>query len=214
MLLLIPSDNAVARWLSSDGVRFSAWANRYVAGSGLGAASIIETDNSGSAGEGDIAVDLSGNAILVWEQFGPSYGNWNIWVNRYTAPDISSPSLSLTGPLDGSSTSTPFVTVSGTIEPGVHLVVNGVVVEAGPDGSFQFRLPLSQGTNIINVTAVDASGNKATISRTVFYSDPIPGLQTSQLVLGLIAAVLAVTLGGVILLYRKLSKGARGQGLF
>ena len=83
------SGNAIAVW-EQDGdpspgvneVRNDIWANRYTAGSGWGTATLIETDNAGTAYSPQIAVDAGGNAIAVWEQFdGAHY--FNIWANRY-----------------------------------------------------------------------------------------------------------------------------------
>ena len=75
--------NAMAVWGQSDGTRYNAWANRYVAGTGRGTATLIETDNAGNAGYPSIAMDTSGNAIAVW---GQSDGiRSNVLANRYGA---------------------------------------------------------------------------------------------------------------------------------
>ena len=75
------SGNAVAVWQQSDGTRDNIWANRYVLGTGWGTAEIIETDDTGDAGRPQVAVDASGNAVAVWEQWDGS--RFNIWSNRY-----------------------------------------------------------------------------------------------------------------------------------
>jgi hypothetical protein len=62
------SGNALAVWYQSDGARTNIWVNRYVMGSGWGAATLIETDNAGTATSPQIAVDASGNALVVWSQ--------------------------------------------------------------------------------------------------------------------------------------------------
>ena len=61
------SGNAIAVWLQDDGTREDIWANRYVAGTGWGAAELIEVD-AGLVLDPQIAVDASGNAIAVWPQ--------------------------------------------------------------------------------------------------------------------------------------------------
>jgi hypothetical protein len=55
----------------------------FTTGDGVwGSAQLIETDNTGDAGSPRIAVDPSGNALAVWDQFeGPS---GNIWATRFT----------------------------------------------------------------------------------------------------------------------------------
>ena len=75
------SGDAIAVWGQSDGTRYNVWSNRYVVGTGWGIATLIETDDSGSASDLRVSVDGSGNAIAVWSQ---SDGvRDNIWSNRY-----------------------------------------------------------------------------------------------------------------------------------
>jgi hypothetical protein len=47
-----------------------------------GSAQFAETDNTGDAFRPEVAVDPSGNALAVWEQFDGTRGN--IWANRFT----------------------------------------------------------------------------------------------------------------------------------
>lgn len=73
--------NAIAVWSQYDGTRNDIWANRYVAGTGWGTATLIEADNAGTAQLPRVAMDSNGNAIAVWYQFD---GNrYNVWANRY-----------------------------------------------------------------------------------------------------------------------------------
>ena len=78
------SGNAVAVWTQSDGTRANIWANRYDAGTdSWGTAALIEADNSGNAIFPQVAVDASGNAVAVWQQFDGA--RFNIQANRYNA---------------------------------------------------------------------------------------------------------------------------------
>ncbi len=74
------SGNAVAVWAQSDSVRTNIWANRYSAGSGWGAAQLIESED-GWAYYADIGLDISGNAIAVWTQLDGTRNN--IRANTY-----------------------------------------------------------------------------------------------------------------------------------
>ena len=76
------SGNAIAVWQQADGPLFNVWANRYTPAAGWGAPALIETDNAGAAFNPQIAVDGSGNALAVWQQFDGT--NNNIWANRFT----------------------------------------------------------------------------------------------------------------------------------
>ena len=76
-----PNGNAIAVWGQYDGVRDNIRANRYVAGVGWMTPVLIETNDTGNAGEVEVAVDAAGNAIAVWEQFDGAI--YNIWANRY-----------------------------------------------------------------------------------------------------------------------------------
>ena len=78
------SGNALAVWYQFDGMRDNIWANRYTASTGLwGTATLIETNNAGVANNPQIAIDSSGNALAVWDQFDGTRNN--IWANRYSA---------------------------------------------------------------------------------------------------------------------------------
>lgn len=75
--------NAIAVWNQHDGTRSNIWANRYTAGSGWGAAQLIETDDAGDAQNPQLAFDSNGNAMVVWEQHDGA--RFNVVANRFTA---------------------------------------------------------------------------------------------------------------------------------
>jgi hypothetical protein len=80
--------NATAVWIQQNGGYFQeVWANRYNALTDTwGTAENIEIYNSNSSYSPNIAINASGNAIAIWTQSeNISYGNYNIWINRYTA---------------------------------------------------------------------------------------------------------------------------------
>ena len=78
-----PDGNGIAVWFQHDGTRNNIWANRYSAASATwGAAVLIETDNAGTAKNPEIAMDHSGNAIVVWYQSDGT--RYNILANRYS----------------------------------------------------------------------------------------------------------------------------------
>jgi hypothetical protein len=169
------SGNAIVAWALNDETvwKRSVWANRYVAGTGWEDPQLIEGE-SGDAKMPAIAVDSAGNAIAAWAQRGASYDN--VLANRFAAPDITPPPLTLSSPSDGMTTETPVVTVSGTTEPGAVVSVDGTLAAVGDDGGFSCDIALDEGSNTIVVTATDASGNYVSLSRTVVYDNPLVGL--------------------------------------
>ena len=77
------SGNAIAVWHQHDGISYNIYSNRYVVGVGWGTATLIETDNTGTAQYPQVAVDGSGDAIAVWQQ--SDGATYSIWSNRYVA---------------------------------------------------------------------------------------------------------------------------------
>ena len=76
------SGNAIAVWQQrNDAGRDDIWANRYTAGVGWGVAVLIE-NGFFDAGNPQVAIDGSGNAIAVWWQHG---GGRRLVANRYVA---------------------------------------------------------------------------------------------------------------------------------
>lgn len=104
IVAVAPTGEAVAVWKRSDnGVHF--WSNRYTPTSGWGSAAQIVTDSgtSQSFGTHDLAIDGSGNAMLVWGQADLVGGtaDWNnaIWFKRYTAGTWQSASTRVAAPV-------------------------------------------------------------------------------------------------------------------
>lgn len=74
------SGNAIAVWMLYLG-HHTIWANRYTVGAGWGTAQLIQIDDSEEALYPRVAVDGSGNAVAVWEQYDGVLKN--VWSNRY-----------------------------------------------------------------------------------------------------------------------------------
>ena len=76
--------NAIAIWIQDDGTLYSAWANRYVAGSGWKGAERIESDDTNNVdnfGVSSLATNGRGQAMAVWRQVDGAKDS--IWVNRF-----------------------------------------------------------------------------------------------------------------------------------
>jgi hypothetical protein len=75
--------NALAVWRQPDLARVSIWANRYVAGRGWGAGTLIESDSSGDASAPELVLHAGGNALVVWPQI-DRFNRTHLWANRYS----------------------------------------------------------------------------------------------------------------------------------
>ena len=94
-------------------------------------------------------------------------GNTNT-INRTVILDTTPPSLNVLTPNDKSITSTATLSISGSVESGATLTINGTPVD--PDfstGGFSFNITLTEGDNTITVKATDEAGNITMVVRTV-----------------------------------------------
>jgi hypothetical protein len=84
-------------------------------------------------------------------------GNVNATTVRVVL-DSTLPSLKVSSPVGGSWTTDPLVTVEGTVELNVTLMIDGVTVQA-TSGTFHHEIILTEGTFDIHVVATDMAGN-------------------------------------------------------
>jgi len=177
-----PSDGRIVVWreFSNHGGGIwpgRLWASWSRAGNEWGAPVPISdaSADSETIGQPSVAVDAFGAALVVWSQHdGARHSIWSSRFSPLLVWDVIAPSLTLTSPTDGMTTDTAVVTVGGVTEPGVRLVVNGILVAVAADGSFSFPLALFPGTNEITAMATDAAGNAAKISFHVTYRPAVP----------------------------------------
>ncbi len=104
---------------------------------------------------------------------------------RYVARSQGTTALTVTSPADDiSSVVASPVTVTGTTAPGNTVYVattntdtnsaTAIISAAAPSGSFSIDVPVTGGTNVLNIVAVSPSGGTAHAKRTVFF-DFVPG---------------------------------------
>jgi glucoamylase len=105
--------------------------------------------------------------------------------SRYVANTQGTTPLTVTSPADNTSVTSSPVTVTGTSAPGNAVYVAAtntdtgaattvVSTTAGSDGSFSVDVPITGGTNVLNVVAVSPAGGTAHARRTVLL-DVLPG---------------------------------------
>src|SRR6266705_901839 len=83
---------------------------------------------------------------------------------RTVIHDTQPPVLTLTSPGDGLITKATSVPVSGTVTDltAVTVNVNGIPLPVDPTGAFSGSVSLTEGSNVLTVTATDAAGNATT----------------------------------------------------
>jgi glucoamylase len=104
---------------------------------------------------------------------------------RYVAQTQGTTALTVASPADNAAVSASPVTVTGTTAPGntVHVSATNTDVNsatttasatAAADGSFSLDVPITGGTNVLNVVAISPSGGTAHVTRTILF-DFVPG---------------------------------------
>ena len=99
----------------------------------------------------------------------------------YQAPDITNPDVTITSPVDTESyiTTNSIITLSGTAGDDIGLQQISWASSTGTSGTASgtaswsvSNIQLTEGQNVITVTATDAAGNQASDSLTVTYTPP------------------------------------------
>jgi len=139
----------------------------------VGAVVTVDGENATVNPDGTWAAsaDLSEGANSILIEATDAVGNVNqLWVD--VELDTTPPNLAVLSPADGSETSEPSVSVSGTTDAGAEVRVNGVLASNGSEG-WSAKVVLAEGANVILVVATDALGNSVAESMTVEYIPPV-----------------------------------------
>lgn len=83
--------------------------------------------------------------------------------------DTTAPALQI-NPFDQAVVTGSNTTISGTVEPGSVVTVNGVKTEVAADGSWSSTIALQSGKNAVTVSATDPAGNTTTYTQTIQYT--------------------------------------------
>lgn len=81
------------------------------------------------------------------------------------------PKLEITEPEDGKTYDKNYqeITIKGKVDPGSQVFINDRFVSVKDDGSFEHRLRLSEGENILSIIGRDTAGNETKIERKVTF---------------------------------------------
>ncbi|MCF6281589.1 MAG: Ig-like domain-containing protein [Candidatus Polarisedimenticolaceae bacterium] len=102
--------NALVVWNQHDGTRYNIMANRYSAGGSWAVATVIDTEELGHAEYPQIAMDASGNALVVWSQHDSI--RTNIWANRFNSGSTSWEGAALIETDDDGAADQPMITMN------------------------------------------------------------------------------------------------------
>ncbi len=127
----------------------------------------VPVNPDGTFGQ-DVALSEGMNTIVI-EAVDP-VGNTN-QITVDVVLDTTPPSLTITAPMDGSNVSEPSVLVQGTTDAGATVRVNGVVASNG-SANWSATVVLSEGVNIVVVTAEDEVANSVMRTVSVEYIPP------------------------------------------
>lgn len=152
-----------------------------------------------------VAVDADGNfSVTITLEEGQNElvfraedlaGNW-MFLTRRVVLDISSPSLELLSPQDGTLLRSREVAVSGVCEPGITLTVNGEAVPT-ETGSFSKTLTLPEGKSLITLEGRDAAGNSVSAQVSVMVDLTAPSLEVVEPATGFRTRDYAVVVVGI-----------------
>src|SRR5881296_110098 len=158
----------------------------------------VPASMSGPSFSATVALSAEGNNVIhvvATDAAGHSTDS-----TRTVIHDTQPPVLTLTSPSDGLITRQTNVTVSGTVTDltAVTVNVNGIPLPVDPTGAFTGSVSLTEGTNILTVTATDAASNATSQVRTVILDTHPPILAVTAPARGLITKQVAVTVSGSV----------------
>jgi|SRR3972149_5190745 len=80
---------------------------------------------------------------------------------------LSAPKLEVFTPQDDSTTSIPYVVISGHAEKDAQVAIEGVFVPLDEDGNFSYQLELKDGQNIIEIIASKRLSPKSKVTKVI-----------------------------------------------
>ena len=80
---------------------------------------------------------------------------------------LSAPKLEIYSPKDDSTTSIPYVVISGQTQKDVQVAIEGMFVPIDGEGNFSYQLELEDGQNIIEIIASKRLSPKSKATRTI-----------------------------------------------
>jgi hypothetical protein len=120
-------------------------------------------------------VPAGGSLHLEWTYNTTYFEPQQVAFARQAEDVYVGPSVTITAPANGSTSTTSPVTVTGTATDNVgvtSLTINGVAVTPAADGSFSTPVALTKGANTITAIAKDGAGNTSQAQTNVTFAPP------------------------------------------
>ncbi|MCX8173904.1 MAG: Ig-like domain-containing protein [Thermoplasmata archaeon] len=125
-----------------------------------------------------------------------SYGNGATLTWSFTV-DTVPPTLVVTSPTGGEITNNPVLKVKGYTDPvNSEVTINGKVVPLAADGSFDYPVSLSEGSNTITVEATDVAGHTVEVQKKVTLDTKAPTLTVNSPAPDAIVSTSVITVTG------------------
>jgi len=93
------------------------------------------------------------------------------YLSFYIKNVVDPPELVLKNPSQDQITAEPYITVKGETEKEAEITINGKPVLAGPSGTFQEKINLKKGLNIISITAQTKYSRKNEVTKKIILKD-------------------------------------------
>jgi len=151
-----------------------------------------------AASDGAYSFYLRGTDVAGNYEAAPATPDANTTV-KTTVPE---PVVKIT---EGGDTTETSAHVTGTVEPGSTVLVNGKPVAVDAQGKYSATVPLSEGQNKITVTVTDPAGNTRTVEKTVNRNAAFPMMPVLLIVV--IVVVVVAAAGGAMAMRGKGRKG-------
>ncbi|MCK5253719.1 MAG: right-handed parallel beta-helix repeat-containing protein, partial [Thermoplasmata archaeon] len=131
-------------------------------------------------GSFDLEVTLEeGDNPLAIIASDPAGNSWTMY--RFVVLDTIPPLLTIEEPEDGLLTKDDSVRVAGLVEDGQGTILSvGGSFVLPVDGHYEYTVSITEGENIIVVTAIDAAGNQAEANRTIIRRTQPPILEITR----------------------------------
>ncbi|MBI1937420.1 MAG: hypothetical protein HYS25_04785 [Ignavibacteriales bacterium] len=158
----------------------------------------LVTNTTGITGTSFNLTNLDSATTFYWRVNAVNSSGTSSWSTAWSfTTKEAEPLLTVMQPQDSSLTNQTIINVNGNVANVSNTVrINGNPVTVNPDGTFGSNVNLTEGTNIIRITAYNNSGDSVVVIRTVTLDTGMPVLVLSSPLDSLITNKIQATVNG------------------